>query len=270
MKALRDGVSVGTFLDDLAGAPSRVLLLDYDGTLAPFREERDRAVPYPGVREMVRSIQADGSTRVVVISGRTVHDLRPLLGLDPAPELWGTHGWERLRVGGTLESATVAPAAREALDRGTQLARALIPREHVEVKPASVAVHVRGFPDEEAVRLLGSVRAAWGAQLEAAAVELRDFDGGVELRARGRDKGTAVRELLSEEVSAAGIAYLGDDLTDEDAFRALSGRGLSVLVRPEVRQTSADVWIRPPEELLDFLHGWRRAARSARPLRTRT
>jgi trehalose-6-phosphatase len=52
------------------------------------------------------------------------------------------------------------------------------------------------------------------------------------------------------------VAYLGDDLTDEDAFRALKGKGLSVLVRKESRTTEADCWLKPPDELLDFLKKW--------------
>jgi trehalose 6-phosphate phosphatase len=56
-------------------------------------------------------------------------------------------------------------------------------------------------------------------------------------------------------------AYLGDDATDERAFRAISGRGLSVLVRPSWRQTAAELWLRPPEELLDFLNRWLEALR---------
>ena len=51
-------------------------------------------------------------------------------------------------------------------------------------------------------------------------------------------------------------SYLGDDLTDEDAFRALKGRGLSVLVRNELRETLADIWLKPPGELIDFLLKW--------------
>ena len=70
MKALRDGVDLGSFFRKVAEAPSRVLLLDYDGTLAPFREERDEAVPYPGVREAVRNQIVSGRSRLVVVSGR--------------------------------------------------------------------------------------------------------------------------------------------------------------------------------------------------------
>ncbi|RPJ43124.1 MAG: hypothetical protein EHM19_09270 [Candidatus Latescibacterota bacterium] len=91
-------------------------------------------------------------------------------------------------------------------------------------------------------------------------LELRSFDGGIELLGRGRDKGSAVRTVLAEEGADAAVAYLGDDLTDEDAFRALAGRGLRALVRAELRPSEADVWIRPPGELLAFLDRWLRAA----------
>jgi trehalose 6-phosphate phosphatase len=54
------------------------------------------------------------------------------------------------------------------------------------------------------------------------------------------------------------VAYLGDDVTDEDAFRAVKGRGLAVLVRAEYRRTAADIWIKPPHELKNFIGRWRR------------
>jgi trehalose-6-phosphatase len=66
-------------------------------------------------------------------------------------------------------------------------------------------------------------------------MELLEFDGGIEMRMPGRDKGDAVRTILDEIGPEAPVAYLGDDATDERAFLALGTRGLSVLVRPESR-----------------------------------
>ena len=51
-------------------------------------------------------------------------------------------------------------------------------------------------------------------------------------------------------------AYLGDDLTDEDAFKAVEGRGLGILVRKQWRSTAAAAWLKPPEELIRFLERW--------------
>ncbi len=61
---------------------------------------------------------------------------------------------------------------------------------------------------------------------------------------------------MSEEPRETVFAYLGDDRTDEDAFCALQGRGLNVLVRRERRPTAADLWLEPPEDLLWFLRHW--------------
>jgi trehalose-phosphatase len=85
---------------------------------------------------------------------------------------------------------------------------------------------------------------------------LEDFDGGMEIRVAATNKGDVVRAILSEMTRDSVIAYLGDDRTDEDAFVALDGRGLGVLVRTEFRETEADVWLRPPEGVLTFLTAW--------------
>jgi len=82
------------------------------------------------------------------------------------------------------------------------------------------------------------------------------FDGGIEIRVAQKDKGDAVRSIIKEMEPSVAMAYLGDDTTDEDAFGALTRRGLCVLVRDCYRPTIADAWIRPPEGLLAFLRGW--------------
>jgi trehalose-phosphatase len=85
---------------------------------------------------------------------------------------------------------------------------------------------------------------------------IREFDGGVELRVKGIDKGVAVRTVLNELGERSVAAYLGDDLTDEDAFRAIKGTGSGFLVREEFRPTTADFWLKPPRELMEFLDLW--------------
>jgi trehalose-phosphatase len=227
-------------------------MLDYDGTLAPFVEKRDEAVPHPGVRERLRVMLDRGRTRVVIVSGRAVDDLLPLLDLNPAPEIWGSHGWERRLPSGERLRWPLSEAQRRALQEAPER----LPGVDLEIKPISVAAHWRGKDDHEAQRLRLRAEEAWGDLVGDEEMELHRFDGGLELRARGRTKGSAIEEILADETSGLFAAYLGDDLTDEDAFRALGDRGLPVLVRAEPRASAARAWINPPDELLAFLDTW--------------
>jgi trehalose 6-phosphate phosphatase len=255
-QALRSGVSEEAFFARLPAAPSRVLLLDFDGTLAPFRLDREGVRPYPDVMDRVAAIREAPRSRVVVISGRSVASLRPLLGLDPAPELRGTHGWERWTAGGGLEQVDPGPKAARALEIGADAVSVPQLDGRVERKPVSVAVHLRGMGERDREAWLGEIEDRWGP-LRGAGLEIHPFDGGLELRVEGRDKGSAVREVLEAEPSGAVAAYLGDDLTDEDAFRAVrESGGLAVLVRGELRETEADLWIEPPSGLEGFLDRW--------------
>lgn len=264
MEVLREDVDPESFFRGLSEAPERALLLDYDGTLAPFREERDRAVPYPGVREILERLLRAGHSRVVVVSGRWTEDLVPLLGLETPPEIWGAHGWERLRPDGSLEIGDMEDEALRGLAEADRWAESQGLEDRAEAKPGCLALHVRGLPQPEADALRERAFSALRPLARRRGLELHEFDGGLELRVPGRDKGDAVRTVLGELPADAAVAYLGDDRTDEDAFEALDDHGLRVLVRPERRPTRADVWIRPPEELLAFLRRWDRAARGRR------
>jgi trehalose-phosphatase len=193
---------------------------------------------------------------MVIISGRALRDLVPLLGIEPLPELWGSHGWERLDRDGRYHEPQLEPAVRDALLVAQQWAHSAGLNGRCEQKPASIALHWRGADADTVGQIAARVREAWGPLARPPLLELCEFDGGLELRAAGRDKGHAVSSILAELNESAAVAYAGDDRTDEDAFRALSGRGLSILVRPEYRETAADVWLRPPDELARFLRAW--------------
>lgn len=250
------------FLERVAHADQRALLLDYDGTLAPFRVQRDKATPYPGLRDALEEIQAAGHTRLVIITGRYTRDLLPLLGMRRPPEIWGSHGWERRFPNGHTEIGRMAPRALQGLAEADDWVETHRLEERREVKPGCLAIHLRGLPAREAAGLKEFILDIWRELAWRNGLDLSEFDGGVELRVPGRTKGDAVRTVLGEMATGAPAAFLGDDRTDEEGFEAISSidGGLSALVRPEFRPTRASIWLKPPEELLEFLHRWQEAA----------
>lgn len=248
----------GLFFDDLSCARSRALLLDYDGTAAPFSTDRDRAFPYATVPELLDCIVSTCATRVALITGRAAHDLGPLLGIYPPPEIWGTHGLERLHADGRYEIGSIREEAARALVLAEERLHEQGLGRFLESKPGSIAVHWRGSRPAEIDRARTKAYRVLAPLACQANLLLNEFDGGLELHVRRPNKGDAVRTILAEMEDAA-VAYLGDDYTDEDAFQVLNGRGLTVLVRPTYRISAAQVWLRPPEELEQFLTDWIRA-----------
>jgi trehalose-phosphatase len=264
MQMLKPEAELRRFFARVRAASRRVLMLDYDGTLAPFRIQREQAVPYPGVRERLAALMAAGHTRVVLVSGRMAREVAALVALTPSPEVWGTHGWERLYSDGRYELAALPDDAVAGLEEAAGAARdaaGVDAAGRLERKPASLAWHLRGLAPDEAAGALAGLLPRWEAIAARRGLELHDFDGGVELRVPGRSKGTAVAQVLAESGPDVACAYLGDDRTDEDAFVAIAPHGLGVLVRSEPRETAAVGWLRPPEELLEFLDDWSAACR---------
>ena len=253
--------AIEQFLKVVAQSPASLLLLDYDGTLAPFRKDREKAFPYAGVVQTLQAIVYHGRTRVVIISGREASEVVRLLGIQPRPEVWGLHGAQRLNADSGSQTLPVDERDAEAL----VAARLWLDDQHLqhtaEVKAGSIAVHWRGLEDRQAEEIRGRVLKGWMLIAERSNLSLLEFDGGIELRATAFDKGDAVRALLDEMPVGTPVAYLGDDSTDEPAFRAVESLGLSVLVRPRWRHTAAKVWLRPPAELLGFLQQWLAACR---------
>jgi trehalose 6-phosphate phosphatase len=216
------GESLEQALDALAERRPLLLASDYDGVLARLRDDPGAAVPEPGVGDLLARLAAVDGVTVALVSGRGVDDLRTTSGLS-GPFRWvGSHGAEfDGPIGGAL--AERRDALAEALGPLVQT----VPGARLEVKPASVAVHVRTVADREAAqRLLADAAAGPGADPALTAKPGKDV---LELAVTDADKGSAVLRL-SSELTADGVLYLGDDVTDEDAFVALPAPAVTVKV----------------------------------------
>jgi trehalose-phosphatase len=252
---------LNAFFAGFADTARPLLLLDYDGTLAPFRIDRFKARPWAGVRELLRQIQQQNWTRMVAITGRPAAEIAPMLGLDPPLEVWGLHGAERLYPDGRRELEQASPVVQQRLDALREQLRRDSFGGLFENKANGAVMHWRGVLPEKAKSIEKQTRALFEPLARMGGLGLQEFEAGLELR-MGRDKGGAVKAILAEAGAVGPVAYLGDDLTDEAAFRAVNSVGLgslSVLVRREWRETAAEVWLRPPTELKRFLKRWIKA-----------
>jgi trehalose 6-phosphate phosphatase len=203
-------------------AARRPLLVasDYDGVLAPLVGDPSAAVPEPGAAEALARVAAVDGVTVALVSGRGVADLQATSGLS-GPFRWvGSHGEEY-----------DGPLAGELADRRDALAELLapvvaaIPGARLEVKPASVAVHVRQVEDRAAAAsLLERARS-----LVDSSLTMKPGKEVLEIAVTDADKGRALQRLVAD-LAVAGAMYLGDDVTDEDAFRALHPDGLTVKI----------------------------------------
>lgn len=243
--------------DDIAEAVKHrhpVLFLDYDGTLTPIVARPELAVLSEAMRAALRA-QARVAT-VAIVSGRQRENVEDLVKL---PELYyaGSHGFDisgpegchiQHQVGAGYVAA-LAEAERE-LRAGT----AHIDGALIEGKRFAVAAHFRLV---QAADLPGFRELV--SEVAARHPELRVTGGKKILELRPRidwDKGKAVLWLLDalqpghdDELPI----YIGDDVTDEDAFEALRGNGIGILVSATPRPTAAAYRLRDPEDVRRFL-----------------
>ena len=254
------------FFHTFSNGHTPLLLLDYDGTLAPFRVDRFKARPWTGVREAVGKIQRQGRTRIVVITGRPAKEIGPLLRgnppvVDQPVEIWGLHGAERVHADGHRELEEAPPATQRRLDELREYLRHNNLGGQFEDKPNAAVMHWRGASPRTAKFIELRTREIFEPLSRLEGLTLLEFESGLELRV-GRDKGGAVETLVGESEPGTPIAFAGDDVTDEAGFRAVNrvpGPHLSILMRPECRETAANLWLRPPSELRGFLKKWYRA-----------
>ena len=243
-------------------AASRVLLLsDYDGTLTPIVSRPDKAILLPEVREKLRALAAKPAFSVGIISGRSLSEVKSLVAVEGIYYA-GNHGFE-IEGPGIKFVHPAAKAAQPAIqDLLRQLSAELanIKGAFVEDKGVSLSVHYRlvGKSDEETVaQLFHRVTSPW---LRDDKIMVTSGKKGWEVRPPADwHKGKAVETIMKEMESLLGggqmlTIYLGDDTTDEDAFRVIHRRlGWSIFVGPGDSSSSAGFFLNSTSEVETFL-----------------
>ena len=215
-------------VQQLLAAKNRVLLLDYDGTLAPIAELPSLAAPNQQLLTLLRRLVDAPGTAVHIVTGRSQDSIEPWLGGLP---LWlhVEHGLRSRKPDGTWlpllrERPQVIETASSIMLKYVQRLRG----SFVESKAASVAFHYRRANPLSALEVLGALR----QELERACPEVQLLDGHkvLELRQSGVSKNVAVNIALEHAPKDSVVLAAGDDRTDEDMFAALPPGALSIRV----------------------------------------
>jgi trehalose 6-phosphate phosphatase len=238
----------------LAGERQLALFLDYDGTLTPIVERPELAVLAPEMKAVVETLARQ--TRVAVISGRELQDVRSLVAIDGIFYA-GSHGFEIEGPGGWhLDSREVKDylPCLDLAERRLSEELVDVPGSILERKRFTVAVHYRLVAGD----LFAKVQSAVDAAMTACAdLKLTHGKKVFELQPNlDWHKGKAVLWLLDAlklNPSTVLPIFLGDDITDENAFTAVETDGIGIIVRDEPRETSARYALDSTGEVQTFL-----------------
>jgi len=235
----------------LGAAPGLLVALDFDGTLAPIEDDPDAPEITQANRHAVEALADHPDTLVAVVSGRQLADLRPRVAVDGVRYV-GNHGLEYTVDGERMvhPEAQARLADIEAVREEIERRLADFDGVEVEDKEVTLTVHYRRATDASAADVT--------AVVEDAVDPVEGLQAGsgkmiVEVKPTVDWHKGAVVEWLREEVPETWRAvYVGDDTTDEDAFRALDEDDLAVLVGE--RSTAADYRVSSQAEVSRLLN----------------
>jgi trehalose-phosphatase len=230
------------------------LFLDYDGTLTPIVSRPGLAFCPSEVKTHLERLRDLPGVYLAIISGRSLEDVREKVGVSGIIYV-GNHGLEIENLAGQHKK-NWTPARTRELKRITQnLQNSLkkIPGVLFEEKGPILSVHYRNVPQKffaRVPRVVEEELQQWSDRWKMASGKMVfEIRPNVDFH-----KGKTVREILSTFPSQRLLPiYLGDDQTDEDAFRVLKGQGISVFIGPGTLSSEADFFLKNPDEVQEFL-----------------
>ena len=216
-------------MKEYSAARHRLFLLDYDGTLVPYRVDPASARPGRRAMTILKTLAADPANHIVIISGRDRKSLGDWLGELPIT-LVAEHGFFVRKPGGEWIAAKVTsddwkvrllPVLHRFADR--------VPGAIVEEKEHALVWHYRGADPEQGETFAHELTDNLNALTGNIDVQVIQANQAIEIRDAGINKGTVAREIMSQEEYGF-ILAAGDDRTDEDTFQALPDRAYTIRV----------------------------------------
>lgn len=233
------------------GSDSVVLFLDYDGTLVRFKNKPTQVIPPQEVIEILEKLVRYPKLKIFIVSGRTLSELKRMLPVKGLSFI-GLHGLEMehrdknfLWEGAKEIEPIISHIKKEVLKKFGREKKII-----VENKTYTLAFHYRMLGREKVEEV----------KKEFIKIVKRHNNGNLEIlpgaevldvRPKGWDKGKAV-SLILKKLSGSIPLYIGDDRTDEDAFRILK-QGITILVSEKIKESYAKFYLKNPDEVLRFL-----------------
>jgi len=247
---LLDLSTMQKIIEQYYDASKRSILLDYDGTLAPFTRIPSLAMPQEELLNVLQQLTGDSKNEVTIISGRDADTLDNWLG-DLPLHLVAEHGaFIKLKGGEWEQQSTILPEWKDQIRPILQLFVTRCAGSFIEEKRNTMVWHYRNtHPDLGFMRsreLMNNL-----LQLTAnSALQVIDGNKVLEVRLKGFDKGiTALKLIKAEEPDF--ILCMGDDTTDEDMFKVLKGKAFTIKIG--LGATAADHNIRSQQSVLPIL-----------------
>ena len=212
-------------LAGLAETDHLLVCCDFDGTLSHLVDDPGAARPVPGAVESLDRLGTLPATSAAVLSGRALEALEAVAGMPEHVLTVGSHGVEFSS--GVIHG--LEPTERDLLDRVTRACAHVVANVEgaaIETKPAGVAVHVRRASGSAKPAVLDAVQAGPASWPGVHVTRGKDV---IELAVVRVGKGGAI-QALKQQVGATAALFVGDDVTDEDAFAALEETDVGVKV----------------------------------------
>lgn len=236
-----------------------LIFCDYDGTLAPIAETPDEAVITNGIKELVNKLSQTSDCRIVIISGRTIKDIRGKVRLKNVIYA-GNHGLEISGCGFRFKAQVLRRYRNVLRTIKNNLASRLLCISGVllEDKGISVSVHYRLVSGEDVPSVKAIVGDVVLSYMENEEVKVKHGKKVIEIMPPIEwDKGKAALWILKKQrglLKKKRIlpVYFGDDITDEDAFDVLRNKGITVFVGKS-KVSRARYYLKNTEEVTKIL-----------------
>ena len=244
---------VRKIIAEFTKASKRCILLDYDGTLAPYQKLPSLAAPSEELMELLKQLTKDPSNEIVIISGRDVNTLEKWLGKLPLNMIAEHGACVKFRGQEWKEQITIKTEWKEQIRPLMQLFVDRCAGSFIEEKKSTLAWHYRNTNQELGFMRSRELRNALLQLTANTALQVVDGNKVLEVRTVGVDKGVAALNVLAG-IDPDFVLCIGDDATDEDMFRVMRDRGYTIKIGRA--NTSAQYTILSQNEVFPFLRNF--------------